>query len=110
MKRPNNNNNFSTMNVSVEISLISFNINVCKRNLAFLQNLLNNHDIIYLRETWLLDSDIIFYFKNFTITHNIHHKADMLFPQKPVRPFGGRARNFQILNLNLLIIMLRILR
>ncbi len=87
----NNNNNISTMNVSVEISLISFNINGCKRNLAFLQNLLNNHDIIYLCETWLLDSDIMFYFKNFTITHNIHHKADMLFPPKTGRPFGGRA-------------------
>jgi hypothetical protein len=61
------------------------------RNLSYLQSLLALNQIIYICETWLLDSDIHFYFNNFSTTHQISHNADMLFPPKQGRPFGGRA-------------------
>ncbi len=81
----------NTINNKVEISVLSYNINGTKRKISYLQPLLTSHQIIYICETWLIDSDIHFYFNNFSTTHEISHSADMLFPPKQGRPFGGRA-------------------
>ena len=48
------------------ISLISFNSNGVKRNLAFIQELCQ-YDVIFLCETWLLNDESLSFFQQFIV-------------------------------------------
>jgi hypothetical protein len=51
--------------------------------------ILSNCDILFISETWLLDSEL-FLFKNFNDNFILFHKSDMLFKPLHGRPYGGR--------------------
>ena len=72
------------------ISLISFNSNGVKRNLAFIQELCQ-YDVIFLCETWLLNDERLSLLNNLSLNHSFFHCSDMLFSPAKGRPYGGRS-------------------
>lgn len=86
------------------IKICSFNTNGAKRNLNFLQLLINQNDFIFLCETWLLDHESHKFLNSLSSTHLVFHKSDMSVSPVRGRPFGGRAfiikKNLVVKNIN----------
>ena len=72
------------------MKLISFNTNGAKRNISFIQSLLY-YDLIYICETWLIESESISYLKNLSKNYLLFYNSDMLISPRVGRPYGGRS-------------------
>ena len=79
------------LNWSIELSIIRFNVNGAKRNLAYIQHLLSYNCVVSLCDTWLLESGVNMFLKSLNNNFVIIQKADMLYAPISGRPFGGRA-------------------
>ncbi len=100
----NNSNSDSTLNFSNlrfqnlvrkssfidNFTISCFNTHGFKSNLAYLDQILNFCDILFISETWLLESEF-FLFKNLNSNFNIYNKSDMQFKPSHGRPFGSRS-------------------
>ncbi len=97
--------------------ICSFNTNGAKRNLNFLQLLINQNDFIFLCETWLLDYESEKYLNSLSSTHDFLHKSDMNIAPLKGRPYGGRTfiikkhinvKNYNFINKHLAFITLEL--
>ena len=74
------------LNSNHQIKLISFNCHGYKGNTLYINNIINTHDIIFLSETWLLQSES-------HLIHNLKLDFELYFTPVKVelagRPYGG---------------------
>ena len=74
------------MDIDNEIKLISLNCHGCKGNTLYINNIITTHDIIFLSETWLLQSES-------HLIHNYKLDFELYFTPAKVelsgRPYGG---------------------
>ena len=87
--------------------MCSFNTTGAKRNLNFLQLLINNNDFIFLCETWLLDYESDKFLNTSSSTHCFLHKSDMNIAPSKGRPYGGHTFIIKLHNLLLRYIIVK---